>query len=144
MEVQLLTKTIMTAAEALGYSTVVGDVTQKACSLPELPALCLSRPVLRDKQGRQSGVITYRLESSLIQPADEIDVAADEETSREADTKLLQTLYNHALTIIEAVDALDEVCDVACISSTPSKGRVTPYGDVTLKLVFDVKLKFRK
>ena len=144
MEVQLLTKTIMTAAETLGYSVVVGDVAQKTNSFPDLPALCLSRPILRDKRGRQSGVVTYRLECAFVQPADETDATENDMAACDTDALQLQKLYDHALAIVEAVDTLDEVCDVACISSIPSKERMTPYGDITLKIVFDVKLKFRK
>lgn len=144
MEVQLLTKTITTAAETFGYHVIVGDVAQCAAHLSQLPALCIARPTLRDKRGQRSGWVVYRVECNLMQSAEAIDLATDDDSANELETQQLQQLYNHALAVIEAVDALDEVCEVACVSSIPSKGRQTPCGDIALKLVFDVKLKFQK
>lgn len=144
METQLLTKTVVAAAEYLGYQTIVGDISPTTNLIQTLPAVCVARPVMRHKKGRNQGSVTYRIECAIVQSANPLEQVADNADTIDADAQQLQNLYNHALAIIDAVDSLDEVCQVECISSLPSRNRVTPYGDVTLKVVFDVTLKFRK
>lgn len=144
MEIQLLTKTVMTAAEQQGYNTLLGDCSCGSAQTIELPTMCVVHPVMRNKEGRLRGVVTYRLEFMLMAQASKNLRVASSESDKEDDIALLTTLYNDALTIIERVDSLPEVCGLTCISSTPSKAKTTPLGDMALRVVIDVKLKFCK
>ena len=144
MEIQLLTKTIMEAADKRGYNTLVGDCARGTAQPVELPMLCLAHPVLRAKEGRRRGVVAYRIEMVLMSQTSRNSDVATSEADKEADLNQLTALYDDALVIIERVDALPEVCGVVCISSTPSKAKLSPSGDMALKVIFDVKLKFRR
>ncbi len=140
MELKLLTQTIVSAAQTLGYKAVVGN---SPVSMPpaDYPAIVVTPPLLRDRTGRECGILTLRTTITLVRLAEQVTPPADD-TTAESEIALRQTLYNDALAIIDAVEALTAVCEVRCLSSEASRGRLTPYGDTSLAITMDVKLKF--
>ena len=140
MKIEKITQAISTAARARGYkSVVVGKQGQKPTS-DEYPYVQVSTPTLRQKSGTNKGIVTLRTEVTLCRLA-ELPHPADDDG--EAEAELRQLLYDDALAVIDAIDALACVCEVKCTAES-TRAKLTPYGDASLSLAIDTKIKYRK
>ena len=140
MKIEKITQAISTAARARGYKSVsVCKQGQKPTS-GEYPYVQVSTPALRQKSGTNNGIVTLRTEVTLCRLA-ELPHPADDDG--EDETELQQLLYDDALSIIDAIDALPCVCEVKCAAES-SRAKVTPHGDAALTISIDTKIKYRK
>ena len=138
MKIEKITQTISTAARARGYkSAAVCKQGQKQTS-GEYPRVQVSTPTLRQKSGTNNGIVTLRTEVTLCRLAE-----SPHPTDDDSEVELEQLLYDDALAIIDAIDALTCVCEVKCTAES-TRAKVTPYGDAMLTVCIDTKIKYRK
>ena len=104
----------------------------------EYPRVQVSTPTLRQKSGTNNGIVTLRTEVTLCRLAE-----SPHPTDDDSEVELEQLLYDDALAIIDAIDALSCVCEVKCTAES-TRAKVTPYGDATLTICIDTKIKYRK
>ncbi len=140
MKIEKITQTISTAALGRGYKSVAVCKQGKKSTSGVYPYVQISTPTLRQKSGTNNGLVTLRTEITLCRLA-EIPQPTDDDN--ESETELQQLLYDDALAIIDAIDALCYVCEVKCTAEC-TRAKVTPHGDASLSLSIDTKIKYRK
>ncbi|MBR5454468.1 MAG: hypothetical protein IKV60_01590 [Rikenellaceae bacterium] len=138
MKIEKITQAISTAARARGYKSVAVCKQGQKQTSGEYPRVQVSTPTLRQKSGTNNGIVTLRTEVTLCRLAE-----SPHPTDDDSEVELEQLLYDDALAIIEAIDALSCVCEVKCTAES-TRAKVTPYGDATLTICIDTKIKYRK
>ncbi len=138
MKIEKITQAISTAARARGYKSVAVCKQGQKQTSGEYPRVQVSTPTLRQKSGTNNGIVTLRTEVTLCRLAE-----SPHPTDDDNEVELQQQLYDDALAIIDAIDALSCVCEVKCTSES-TRAKVTPYGDATLTVCIDTKIKYRK
>lgn len=138
MKIEKITQAISTAARTRGYKSVAVCKQGQKQTSGEYPRVQISTPTLRQKSGTSNGIVTLRTEVTLCRLAE-----APHPTDDDSEVELQQMLYDDALAIIDAIDALSCVCEVKCTSES-TRAKVTPYGDATLTVSIDTKIKYRK